>query len=222
MKRLSNAGFLLLALTVLLYSCGFNEPKYRVEPACNLSPDSVAPKYSLAPYTITSTKAVPGMPCAYPATINLSFLNSPAKGTGYVQVQNNTLSLCIQDSSTLCLDFIKFLPKGSHYQFKLQYQKHNISSTVLIEQVLPYLKDSIYLCRFKKVMPDFDESIDAVFICTKKQGVVGQYYSIIKPNEELLLSPKGNLLKNVISYKDKRHTRLCLTAKEDPTMQIML
>ncbi len=104
--------------------------------------------------------------------------------------------------------------RNESYDINVEYvdkndQRLNFKTKALVENVIKYQEDSVYMFRVKNIYCYEDYRYDIVFFSTLKKGTIGSYISILDENGiEYITGAQGNYLQDVIDYSDKIFTRL--------------
>lgn len=91
---------------------------------------------------------------------------------------------------------------GDFYTVHLVNEKKDYYLKIESEENILHLNKMYYVFRFKNVFNYFNHSIDAVIFCTKKEGIIGSFYTSSDKKEKIMIRPIGNILNGIKDYNN--------------------
>lgn len=101
-------------------------------------------------------------------------------------------------------DYVDFLnlnsKKGEFYSINVNERGKNYKIITKLQDTINYNSQKFYIFRFKNVYNYYGHKLDNIVICTKKNGIIGSYFTDSDEKIKTIISPIGNILKDVIDY----------------------
>jgi hypothetical protein len=117
----------------------------------------------------------------------------------------------IKSSKIKFFDFSKDI--GEEYKVlfcpKNSILKTDVAFQVTIEEIFTTTNGvEIFMYRMHKAFVLDDVASDIVFFVSREKGIIGSYISDFDNGVELVISPRGDILKNVIDYSHKEYKKI--------------
>jgi len=103
-------------------------------------------------------------------------------------------------------DMVFFFPPKFPYTYNTNIHNQNI--IVSIFDIKIYNDKKYYFFRFKNSYCYEGKKLDVVYVATKKEGIIGYYFSTLYNNYEYITGPKGKIPIEILDLSDKKIVQL--------------
>ncbi len=197
-KLASNSSSILILFLVMLFSsCGDKSKIVN----CNFELDTILTKYERPTFFIEKSLGN----CKYEASFMFYVDSINLSSTAIVYKESGGLSFEIQNPKSSVFKLFDFkVEKGKTYEVAIPFfDQPKEKVKLLLENKYNFQSDDIV---YKFILLDGynhlgDFKLDQVIFLSRKKGFIGSYFKD-KDEESHIISPQGNILRDVIDYSN--------------------
>ncbi len=149
--------------------------------------------------------------CDYKVALYLCISGEPIQGQGIMHYRDNSISIRLLNPSSKYFDLFNLTSNpGDTYNVPVEFDSNengirNSELIVKVDNKLLVSGEEIFIFRVFDFSCYNDERFDLVYFVTRKSGIIGSYISKFDANQnlEFYISPRGNILPDLIDYSKK-------------------